>query len=67
MAFIPPDIEAVQVEAFALGQSTGILLKYGYKDLAAELYKAAYDIMARHREEQSGTAKAKAHKPSAST
>ena len=39
------ELESLQHEAFVLGQTTGLLLKYGYKPLATQLYNAAQKIM----------------------
>jgi hypothetical protein len=39
------ELTSLQHEAFVLGQATGMLLKYGYKELATQVYTAAYAII----------------------
>lgn len=49
------ELESLQHEAFVLGQATGMLLKYGYKELATKLYNAASKIMSIQREVKDGS------------
>jgi hypothetical protein len=39
------ELTDLQHEAFILGQATGMLLKYGYKELATQVYTTAYAII----------------------
>ena len=45
------ELESIQHEAFVLGQATGMLMKYGYKDLAVQLYNTATKIFDDKRKE----------------
>jgi hypothetical protein len=47
-------LESIQHEAFVLGQATGMLSKHGYKELAVQLYTAAYEIMEKQKGATSG-------------
>lgn len=49
------ELESLQHEAFVLGQATGLLLKYGHKELATQLYNTASKIMAIQREAKDGS------------
>lgn len=46
------DLESIQHESWVLGQATGLLLKYGYKNLATEVYTTALAIFKAKQDEQ---------------